>query len=263
MTRIGPMEIVFLDVGQGDAALIKTPEGHHILIDGGPDSRILEKMSVEIPFWKREIDLIILTHPHHDHLNGLIDVISNYDVRTVIWNGVSGEGSSFIKWEEAILESDVIIARAGQRVKGKTFHLDILYPFQSLEGEAVKDLNTTSVVVRLVSVNGSFLFTGDAYASNEKELIEMEDSCAEERNEYWAICRVMVLDSDVLKIGHHGSRTSTSEDFIKRVMPSIAVISSGKGNSYGHPHKEILELLEYYDIRVLRTDLEGDIKIIK
>ncbi len=261
MTRPMSMEVIFFDVGQGDATLIKTPEGHRIIIDGGPDSSILEKLSAEIPFWEREIDLIVLTHPHADHMNGLIDILERYEVRSVLWTGVSDEGASFAKWKEVISGTDILIARAGQRVRGDTFRLDILYPFVSLEGEAVGDLNTTSIVARLVSADGSYFFTGDAYASNERELIEAESRCIKDGS-ISAVCRVMVLDSDVLKVGHHGSKTSTSREFLEAVAPSIAVISSGGNNRYGHPHPETLEALADYGIRILRTDTDGDVKVV-
>ncbi len=261
LSRPGQMEVIFFDIGQGDASLIKTPEGHKILIDGGPGPEILEKLAKEIPFWDKEIDLIILSHPHSDHLNGLIDVIEHYEVKFVLWTGVLAGGASFAKWEDLITDSEIIIARGGQRIKGKTFYLDILYPFSSYEGKEVRDLNTTSIIARLVTRDGSFLFTGDAYASNEKELIEAEKSCME-GNLSFVFCRVMILNSDVLKVGHHGSKTSTSEEFLEAVSPSIAVISSGKNNSYGHPHKETLEALMNYGITILRTDREEDIKII-
>lgn len=258
VSRPAQMEVIFFDVGQGEAILIKTPERHRILIDGGPTG-ILENLSREIPFWEREIDLVILTHPHSDHISGLIDVFERYKVRTVLWTGVESEDTSFPKWEKAILNSEVVIARAGQRIKGKSFHLDILYPFSSFEGKRVKDLNTTSIIARLVSAQDSYLFTGDAYFSNERELIEAVSFCAEGSDS--VVCRVMVLDSDLLKVGHHGSKTSTSEEFLEAVSPSIAVIFAGRGNRYGHPHKEVLEVLRSYGIRILRTDIEGDIRI--
>lgn len=261
MSRPASMEVVFFDVGQGDSALIKTPEGYRILIDGGPDLSILDKLSAEMPFWERGIDLVVLTHPHADHMNGLIDVLERYDVQTVLWTGVAGEGSSLSKWRKVISDSETIIARAGQRIKGKTFRLDILHPLSSLEGEEVKDLNAGSVVARLVSNQGSYLFTGDIYSSNERELIEATNICADGAIDS-AVCRVMVLDSEVLKVGHHGSGTSTSDEFLNAVSPSIAVISSGKDNSYGHPDEKVLEALTNYGIRILRTDTDGDIKVV-
>ncbi len=250
-------EVVFFDVGQGDAALIKTSGGHKILIDGGPGSVVLDKLAQEMPFWDRKIDLVILSHPHSDHMDGLVKVIESYDVGWILWNGAEGDETSFSQWVDTIEGMDTTIAQAGQRIKGKDFYLDILYPFKSIDN--VSDLNETSVVVRLVSNQGTFLFTGDSYASNEKELVEMEKSCHDNPSPF---CRVMVLDSDVLKVGHHGSKTSSSGEFIEAVSPSVAVISSGRGNSYGHPHKETLERLLSYGIRVLRTDREGDIKIV-
>ncbi len=261
INRPKSLEVVFFDVGQGNSALIKSPEGHYILIDGGPDIGILEKLSQEIPFWQRKIDLVILTHPHQDHLNGLVEVLAHYDVKSILWTGVKAEGASFSQWEEAILNSEVKIARAGQRIRGRTFYLDILYPFSSFEGKVVEELNTTSIIARLSSADGSFLFTGDAYISNEKELIQMAKSCLENNEKYLAICRVMNLESDVLKIGHHGSLTSTSEEFLQKVTPSIAIISVGRDNRYGHPHSSVLAILAEYAIRILRTDVEGDIKI--
>ena len=128
-------------------------------------------------------------------------------------------------------------------MRGDTFYIDILYPFNSLEGESFKDLNKTSIISRLVFSDKSFIFTGDAYKAEEELLID-----------------IFNLKSDVLSVGHHGGKTSASKEFLKQVMPSYAVISVGRGNSYGHPHSETLELLENYGIKVFRTDMDGDIK---
>ncbi len=255
-------EVVFFDVGQGDSALIKTHLGHYILIDGGETSLVLEKLAEEIPFWRKEIDLIILTHAHADHLGGLIDVIDNYRVENILWNGVRAETAIFNKWEEKLEAGDynIKIAQLGQRIKSDNFVLDILYPFENIETKTFNDLNLSSIVARASYGDSSFLFMGDAYKSTEKDLIKMEDFCEIKTEE--KKCRGMVLESDVLKVGHHGSKTSTSDDFLRRVKPSIAVISSGEGNRYGHPHFETLEVLEKYDIRIARTDKDGDIKII-
>lgn len=236
-------EVIFFDVGQGNSALIKTGEGHYILIDGGPDSSIIEKLSSEIPFWQKEIDLVILTHPHSDHINGLIDVINKYDVRNVMWTGVSDTTSAYKTWLDLIKESNVIIAQAGQRVKGDSFYMDILYPFTSLEGESFKELNDTSIISRLVADDKSFMFTGDASKTQEKLLIDMFE-----------------LESDVLSVGHHGSKYSTSKEFLEEVKPDYAVISCGIDNIHDHPHSQTLELLENYGIKVFRTDIDGDIK---
>jgi len=250
-------EVVFFDVGQGDAIFIKSPEGHRILIDGGPDTLILERLSEEMFFWERNIDLIVLTHLHDDHVGGLIDVIPRYNIDFILWNGLLADNSVSQAWERVLKDTDsnIKIAKAGQRIKGKSFYIDVLYPFKQ---EEVSDLNLSSIVLRMVSDNGTIIFMGDAYKSNEKDLIKKEDFCRQ-NNHY--LCSFVVLKSDVLKVGHHGSRTSTSNEFLKRVNPKIAVISAGKNNSYGHPHKETLEILKNHGIRVFRTDVDRSIKI--
>jgi len=247
------LEVIFFDVGQGDAIFIETPSYHQILIDGGPDSTILEKLSKEMPFWDRSIDLIILTHPERDHLTGLIEVLEKYKVENILWTGIVRDTAEYKEWKKLIEEekAEIFIAKAGQKISCLTWQikqcdLEILQPFESLEGKEFKDSNNTSIISKLVFGKNSFLFTGDAYKNVEVELINKEAE----------------IDSDVLKVAHHGSKTSSSEEFLKAVSPEIAVISVGRENKYGHPNEEVLELLEKYGIRVLRTDKDGDIKII-
>ncbi len=255
-------EVVFFDVGQGDSALIKTHLGHYILIDGGEYDIIIDKLAKEIPFYRKEIDLIILSHAHADHLGGLLYVLENYKVSNILWNGQGSDSGLFLRWQRELTQNNynVKIAQSGQRIKSQEFFIDILYPFNNIEKESFNDLNLSSIILRAVYNEKSFLFTGDAYKQNEEELIRMEDFCKDKRDQIK--CRGMILDSDVLKVGHHGSRTSTSKEFVEKVSPLIAVISSGIDNRYGHPHKEVLEVLENYDIRIERTDLNQDIRII-
>jgi competence protein ComEC len=253
--------VVFFDVGQGDSILIKTHLNHYILIDGGEDSLILEKLNKEIPFWVRDIDLIILTHAHSDHLGGLIHVMERYNVGNVLWNGVNPGTILSDRWEKIIKENNcnIKISQSGQRIKVGNFAMDILHPFNDVRKESFDDLNLSSIVLKISYLNNSFLLMGDAHQEIEQELIEMEDYCKDKMGEIK--CRGMELDSDVLKIGHHGSKTSTSKNFLENVSPSIAVISVGEDNRYNHPHSETLELLEKYDIKIARTDKDGDIKI--
>lgn len=245
------LEVNFFDVGQGDAIFIETPSRHQILIDGGPGSIILEKLAKEMPFWDREIDLIILTHPEKDHLSGLIEVLKRYKVENILWTGIIRDTAEHREWKKLIKDegAEIFIAKAGQKIKWSRTdldHLEVLCPFEILEGQEFKDSNNTSIVAKLVFGKNSFLLTGDNYKSVEEQLVESK----------------AYLDSDVLKVGHHGSKTSTSEEFILKVSPEIAVISAGKNNSYGHPHRETLDILVKYGITVLRTDRDGDIKII-
>ena len=263
LSQIRYLEVIFFDVGQGDAIFIKTPQGHQILIDGGPDSVILEKLGKELPFYDRAIDLVILTHPESDHLTGLLDVLRSYKAKNILWTGVTRDTGTFRKWQELIEKekAEIFIAKAGQKITiGKT-SFEILFPFENLENKSVKDANNTSIVLRLDFGEISLLFTGDIYKSAERELL----SLASRRDEsllHPSLRSGKQLDADVLKVSHHGSKTSTAEEFIIVVSPEIAVISVGRNNSYGHPHQETLDTLEKYGIRIFRTDFNGDIKII-
>jgi len=243
----GNLKVVFFDVGQGDSIFIETSAGHQILIDGGSSNKILSKLAGEIPFWDRTLDLVILTHPEKDHLGGLLWVLDRYEVANVLWTGILRDTNAFKRWQEKLKEekANKVIAKAGQEIKAGRARIFILYPFESLAGRKYKDSNDTSIVARLIFGKNSFLFTGDATKKTEEKLL------AEKVN----------IDSDVLKVGHHGSKTSTGEEFLEEVSPEIAVISCGRNNSYGHPHEIVLQRLKNFGINILRTDLEGDIKI--
>ena len=272
LSRSRILEVSFFDVGQGDAIFIQTPQRHQILIDGGPDLTVLEKLAKEMPFWDRTIDLIVLTHPEHDHMRGLIEVLKRYKVENILWTGIIRHTDEYDEWRKLIREEKarIYIARSGQKI---IFHasdqcnlkksepcdyLSIFFPLENLEGKDIRGSNNTSIVAKLTFGKNSFLFTGDAGRLVENKLVGQDIS----------------LGSDVLKVGHHGSRTSSGEDFIKAVLPEIAVISVGgnneaggdncnnkKRNRYGHPNCEVLALFKKFGIKVLRTDLEGDIKI--
>ncbi|MFH1863531.1 MAG: ComEC/Rec2 family competence protein [bacterium] len=242
------LEVTFFDVGQGDSVFIETPRNHQILIDGGLGSAVLEKLGKEMPFWDRTIDLVVLTHPDFDHVSGLLEVLQRYKVENILWTGILCETAECQEWHKLIKEegANVYLAQAGQQIKGGGVLLHVLYPLENLEGKKVSNTNNTSIIARLVYGENSFLFTGDAYQSVERELIKSGEE----------------IDADIFKVGHHGSKNSNSQEFIKAVSPEIAVISVGKDNKYGHPHAETLATLEKYGIRILRTDMNGDIKIL-
>ncbi len=248
------LEVIFFNVDQGDAIFIKTPQKHQILIDGGPSSAILEKLAKEMPFWDRSIDLIVLTHPEKDHLGGLLEVLKRYKVENIFWTGIIRDTVEYEEWKRLIDEEDarIFIARTGQKIKFWRSIFYILYPFENLEGQELKNSNNTSIVAKLVFGKNSFLFTGDIYKSIEKKLLGhyVPDQVKHSS-----------IDSDVLKIAHHGSKTSSSEEFLREVSPEIAVISVGE-NRYGHPHPEVLSSLERFAIKILRTDKNGNIKIV-
>lgn len=256
---IKDLEVIFFDVGQGDSIFIKASDGFQILIDGGPDLSVLEKLGKEMPFYDRTVDLVILTHPDHDHLFGLLEVLKRYQVRNILWTGVIKDTAEWEEWEKLIKQegANIIIAQSGQRIilslqkthdRGNSamgVFLNILYPFESLEGLEVKDSNDTSIVARLIFNDNSFLFTGDISQKIELKLIDQNQK----------------LDSDILKIAHHGSKVSTSLEFLQAVSPETAVISVGE-NKWGHPAEEVLQRLEQFGIQILTTQDYGDVKFI-
>jgi len=243
------MEVTFFDVGQGDSAFIETSLNHQILLDGGPDSKVLEKLEEEMPLFDRTIDLVILSHPDSDHITGLLEVLKRYEVLNVLWSGIEKDSALLDEWNNLLsLEgANVFIAKRGLNLSfGEAESLEVFYPIESLEGETIPNMNNSSVVFKLIYGETSFLFTGDIYKEVEEKVLALG----------------VPLDSDVLKISHHGSKTSTTEEFLTTVSPRVAVISCGADNSYGHPHQETLEVLNKYGINIFRTDLKGDIKLI-
>ncbi len=236
------LEVVFFDVGQGDSIYIETSDNFQVLIDGGPSSVVLEKLGHEMPFYDRTIELLILTHPDHDHLFGLLEVLKRYKVENILWTGVVKDTAEYEEWKRLIKEegANIIIAELGQKINlGQDIYLSVLHPFENLEGKQVKDFNDTSIVVKLVFNDKSFLFTGDISQKVEKQLEN--------------------VDADILKAAHHGSKSSSCLEFIQSVSPEKVVISVGN-NSYGHPSEEVLQLFEQSGIQVLITKELGDIR---
>jgi competence protein ComEC len=241
------LEVDFLDVGQGDAELIRTPFGQNILIDGGPDSSVLKELSKNLPWWDRRLDLVILTHPHDDHVAGLNQVLKRYDVKKAAYTGVIHNSPAFLSWLDLINKKKIpmmIIDRPQKIVLGDGCFFDVLYPLTSFLGKEVENLNNSSIVAKLVYGQTSFLFTGDAEQEEEKEILGAKYPGA-----------------DVLKVGHHGSATASTEDFLAAVLPKIAVIEVGKNNDFGHPNGRTLKKLERISAQIFRTDLDGTVKM--
>lgn len=233
------LEVVFFDVGQGDSIFIESPDGFQVLIDGGPDLSVLEKLGQEMPFYDRTIDLIVLTHPHRDHLSGLLEVLKRYEVKNILWTGAEEETANYKKWLKLIEEEDanIIIAQSNQEIN---LQRSDLYIFIHYASDEASNLNDTSIVMELIYGEVSFLFTGDISKRIEKQLD---------------------VDSDVLKIAHHGSKYSSSPEFLENVSPEIAVITVGE-NTYGHPDPGVLQTLEEFGINTLITKNYGDIRIV-
>jgi len=238
------LEVVFFDVGQGDSIFIETPSKRQVLIDGGPDKSVLEKLNSEMPFYDRRIDLIILTHPDADHLTGLIEVLEYYQVGHILTSGFEKNTATYRKWRQLIEEKNIplTLAQAGQKISlEENIVLEILWPDQSLI-KTISSANNASIVGRLVYSQSEILLTGDIEKKIEGQLIGYE------------------IESDVLKIPHHGSKTSTSYNFLQAVSPEIVVISVGEDNRYKHPSQEVLDRLE--NTTIYRTDEKGDVKVL-
>lgn len=242
-----PLTVTFLSIGQGDAILIEAQGGEEILIDGGPDRSVLRELPKVMGPLDRTIDLVIATHPDKDHIAGLADVFARYDVGAYLEPDVESD-TSFAKALDyaAANEKDAIsiIARRGMRIHlGGSAYADVLFPDR---GVRHIETNTGSIVVQLVHGENEFMLTGDAPDSIEEWLV----SLAAER-----------LQSDVLKAGHHGSKTSTGEAFLEAVSPRYVVVSAGKGNSYGHPHEEVVQRIRVSGATILST-IYGPVRFV-
>jgi competence protein ComEC len=254
----GKLEVDFLDVGQGDATLIKTPYGQKILIDGGPDNKVVKEIGGNLSFFDRDIDLMILTHPHADHVTGLVEVLKRYNVKKILATGVSYNTSEYIAWLEEIQKKNIPFEAITGPLEinlGDNLNLKILYPLSDLVNQNVangnapmalgKKLNNTSIVAKLVYNKTSFLFTGDIEEEVEQELLKQN----------------VDLKADVLKVAHHGSDSSSTVDFIKAVMPWIAVIEAGKDNQFNLPDYRIVKRIQDKGAHIYRTDIDGEVKV--
>lgn len=242
------LSVYFFDVGQGDAALIRTAAGENILVDGGPDNNILEKLGAALPLNDQKLSLVILTHPHSDHLVGLVEVLRRYRVERVIMTGVNHTAAEYLAWLNLIKEKKIpvqIIDSPRQLALSASTTLDFLWPETDLAGQTMDNLNNSSIVFKLVYASSSVLFMGDF---EEEEKLAASSSAA--------------LKADILKVGHHGASDATSRDFLRAVSPQEAIISAGAGNQFGHPHYRVLRQLVDLSVRVWRTDADGDIAFI-
>lgn len=236
----------FFDVGQGDAIYIRTAEGNDILIDGGPGDAILGKLGRAMPFNDRTIELVILTHPHADHVSGIIEALKRYGVKNILMPESVYDSATYGRFLELVKEKRVkiILPKLSQRIFfDRETVFDVYFPITGKFAKLPGDINDVSIVGKLSFGESNILLTGDAGRDIEKLLIALH----------------LPLDSEILKVGHHGSRHSSSPEFVKAVSPEESVISVGKGNNYGHPHPEVLGVLASSSLEILRTDERGDV----
>lgn len=242
--------IVFCDVGQGDAIYIKTPQNTDILIDGGPGDKVLDCLNSNMPFWDKSIDSVILTHPHADHLMGLISVIERYKLRGFYGPSMPRNMDIYHVLEAKLAEKKLSanVLREGDEFVDKSgLRLEVLWPNSDMNERVLQnsskiDSNDASVVVYLEYGNFEAIFTGDA----ESKILSQKGE--------------KIGDIDILKVGHHGSKDAVNDRLLYRIKPEASIISLGK-NSYGHPHVSTIELLDWHKSKIYRTDENGNIKI--
>lgn len=255
--NLSKTRLVFCDVGQGDGILIASGS-KQVVVDGGPDNKILSCPEDKMPFWDRTIELMVLTHPQKDHMAGLLDVLARYKVRMIVLTGVKNNTQIFKAWEEAVQKegakiytpdiNDQFLLQGPTLKQGRTLVLTVLWPSKEMIGKWTQnppsDLNQTSIVMRLdfgPSADGCAYLTGDI----PKEILEnlIDRSC------------------QILKVAHHGSKTGTNEKILDLAKPQTAVIQVGRDNRFGHPHQQILDMLSQRAIKILRNDISGTIEL--
>ena len=239
-----PLQVVFLDVGQGDSILIQKGT-EQILIDGGPSGKTeLAKLGKYLPYFDHEIEVVIATHPDKDHIAGLVEAARNYKIGKVLETGAEKDTAVFKEWKDVLSYNKVetMDVSKGTEIKLQDASIKIIYPLSKVSAEAGES-NSSSVVARMDYGENSFLFTGDIESPAEKEILENGEN----------------IDIDILKVAHHGSKYSSSEAFLDAASPEEAIISVGKNNSYGHPHQETINKLKARNVNIFRTDEMGDV----
>lgn len=242
------LQLYFFDVGQGDSAMIKKGDWE-MIVDGGPDKTVLEKLGKYLSYNDRKIEVIILTHAHADHVNGLVEIIERYQVDKIYFNGSIHTSPGYEQFLKIIKEKKInteIIEKPQEIIWDNGIHLQFLAPVKSFYQVRPEQINNSSLVFRLIYGNNNALFMGDF--EEEEFLINLYSSST--------------LKSQLLKVGHHGSSNANSKEFLSIVSPIFAVISCGKNNKFNHPHYRTLYNLQQINAQILRTDLLGDIFFI-
>lgn len=245
----GLLKISFLDIGQGDAIYIEAPNGVQFVIDGGPaNGRLLSELGAVMPYYDRTIDAIMVTNPDADHYAGFLDVLPRYEVGEVFEAGTYSDTATYATFEKEITESKIpkILAKKGMKIvldKKDSVYMDILFPDKDVSSWSTND---GSIVSKLVYASTSVMLQGDSPQKIEKYLISTGAD----------------VRAQILKLGHHSSKTATSPEYVKAVAPLYAVASIGKNNRYGFPPKQTIDTLAAAHVPFLETDVEGRITFV-
>jgi competence protein ComEC len=264
----GRLHVIFCDVGQGDGAYIQFPDGRDMVVDGGPNDRIVDCLGRHMPFWDRKIDMVVLTHPQKDHMQGLITVLDRYQVDYFVRSDIVNTTEGYAKLMDVVYRKNIEqkFVTQGQTIQVDNTSLSFLWPTDAqiskgapasvmtrsgvgssdVLGASVGDLNDYSLVFGLRYGSFDVIFTGDADTRVDSQYTGL---------------RLADDSIEVLKVPHHGSKTGMSESFVNWVRPQLAVISVGK-NNYGHPTKDAINMLQSIGASIMRTDESGDIAVI-
>ncbi|HBB03065.1 MAG: beta-lactamase [Candidatus Peregrinibacteria bacterium GW2011_GWF2_38_29] len=241
------LHIYFLDVGQGDCILIKSPENKTILIDAGPGSSAVKLIGKTLGHLNRKIDLMILSHPHKDHFEGMLEVVKRYEIGKILLPNASSADPLYSTLLNEIKSRKIETAFVPQNSDidfGAGVFMDFLYSDSTISDK--KSANESSVIFRLLYGKTSIIFTGDAPIEEEYSALKLNKD----------------FSADLIKIGHHGSKYSTSEEFLYEINSIYAAIQSGAKNRFGHPHKEALDRLEKRNVQIFRNDFSGTLEFI-
>ena len=245
--NFGKFRLIACDVGQGDGMLLISPSGKQVVVDGGPGTKITDCLSANMPFWDRTVELVVATHAQKDHMEGLLEVLSRYKVKMIATTKVNNSSELYLAWEKAVKEekAKVYVPRRGERLKVDQLTLDVLWPdagkLDQWQSAPPSDLNESAIVLRANYGGFCAYLTADIPKETLQGLIDKK-------------CQI-------LKISHHGSKTGTNEEIVNEVRPRLAIIQVGK-NSYGHPTKEVVDLLTSNTVKILRNDTNGVIEIV-
>lgn len=239
------LKIYFLNVGQGDSEYIKTPSGNDILIDGGPDSSVLAELGKVMDLSDRRIDLIVLTHPHADHLTGLIEVVNRFEIGEVWETGVEYSSGVYDEWKNLIKEKGInnrFVMTSDENRFGDVRFL-ALTPLLNLKNQKIDNVNNASIVTELEYGKFTTLFLGDLESDEQEKILGQ------------------LKPTTVVKVAHHGAKNGLNESLYKITRPAVAVFEVGAKNNYGHPHAEVLDFLKSIATQIYRTDQNNTVQI--
>lgn len=244
--------VFFFNVGQGDSILIEKDK-YQILIDGGPDDTILRKLGEAMPMQDRKIETVILTHPHADHLTGLREVLDRYEIEKIYFTNILYDSNGYTEFTNKLKEKkiDYEVPEIGEELNPfENSKLIFLWPGKMYDGKTIENANDSSEMVQFCYFQQCLLLTGDIETTGQVKMFQK----LKEMN--------LNINSDILKIPHHGSVNGTDQILLDIIKPKYAVIEVGADNKYGHPHATVLDLLQKNNIKIYRTDRDGDIKFI-